>query len=111
MYYDLDVAGPRPMPPVQRDVRHAAIGIARHQLGNQVRVARADSDTDATIEVMEDDTIATGKAMEKIIRVARLQRQLEELAPGTSGRLALLADDHAYGMHHAVTQLRRRLYR
>src|SRR4051812_19652463 len=90
-------------PPVGRDAKRAAVAISRHQLGSQVRQAQADSDTELVIGQMEDDTIATGSAMEKIIRVTRLQRQLEEAAPEASGRLALLADDHGFGMADAVS--------
>ncbi len=112
MSYDIDIRdsrGGRDLLP--RDVRRAAVAIRRHQLDNQVGQAQADSDTDRAIGEMEDDTIATGSAMEKIVRVARLQRQLEEVAPEASGRLALLADDHAFGMSDSVSRLRRRLHR
>jgi hypothetical protein len=109
--YDIDYYVQRPGQPVPRDIRRAAQQLARYQLANQVRIAVMSSDTDVTIEQMEDDTVATGSAMEKVVRVAQLQRRLEEIAPETSGRLHLLADEHAFGMADDVARLRRRLNR
>lgn len=97
--------------PLPRYIRRAARDLERYQLDNKVKAGKADSDTDAAMAVMEDDTMATGKAMEQVVRVARLQRQLEEMAPEASGRLALLADEHAFGMADDINRLRRRLSR
>jgi hypothetical protein len=109
--YDIDYYGQRPGQPVPRDVRRAAQHLARHQLANQVQIAAMSSDTDVAIEQMEDDTVATGSAMGNVVRVAQLQRRLEEIAPEASGRLNQLAEDHAFGMSDDVARLRRRLNR
>jgi hypothetical protein len=108
MQYDIDRHGQRPGAAIPREVKGAARTLFRHQLANQVQIAVMASDTDVVIEQMEDDTIATGSAMEKVIRVALLQRRLEEIAPETSGRLTLLAEEHTFGMADDVGRLRRR---
>lgn len=93
------------------DARRAGRAISRYQSGGQVRLARVDTDTDVAIGKEEALTAATGSAMGNVVRVAQAQRQLEQLAPEASGRLAMLADDHALTMAEIISDLRRELRR
>lgn len=93
------------------DARRAVRAISRYQTDGQVRLARVDTDTDVAIGTAEAYTHATGSAMGNVVRVAQAQRQLEQLAPEASGRLALLADDHALAMADILAGLRRDLRR
>ena len=76
---------------ISRDARRAGREISRGRLGAQVRMAAADDVTDLAMAKVEDLTMATGSAMQSVARVAVAQRQLEQLAPEASGRLAFLA--------------------
>jgi len=55
--------------------------------------------------------MATGAAMQAVVRVAQAQKHLEQLAPEASGRLAFLADDHMLAMAEVLADLRRELRR
>jgi hypothetical protein len=94
-----------------RDSRRAGRAISRHQAGAHVRVAAVDADTDVAVAKIENVTMATGTAMQSVARVAQAQRQLEQLAPDTAGRLAFLADDHLLSMADMLADLRRDLRR
>ena len=90
-----------------RDARRAAKQISSYQAATQVRIAHRDADTHAALAAMENLTIATGWGMGTVVRVARLQEQLEALAPAASGKLAYLADVHGFGIADVVDGLRR----
>src|SRR4051812_5182096 len=81
-----------------RDARRAGRVVSRYQAHGQVLIAQTDVDTDVAIAKGDSYTAATGSAMGNVIRVAQAQRQLEQLAPEASGRLAMLADEHALTM-------------
>jgi hypothetical protein len=93
------------------DARRASRAISRYQAHGQVSIAKADTDTDVTIAKGAAYTAATGAAMGNVIRVAQGQRALEQLAPEATGRLALLADEHALTMSDLLADLRRDLRR
>lgn len=93
------------------DARRAGRTISRYQTGGQVRLARVDTDTDVAIGKGEALTAVTGSAMGCIVRVAKLQQQLETVAPEASGRLSFLADDHALGMAEVIADHRHQLRR
>lgn len=93
------------------DVRRGGRAISRGRLATQVRVARVDDDVDEAIARADGYTTATGAASADVLRVARLHKELETLAPEVSGRLALLADDHALTMVDILGGLRRDLRR
>jgi hypothetical protein len=93
------------------DARRAGRAVSRYQAHGQVSIAKADTDTDVTIAKGDGYTAATGSAMGNVVRVAQAQRQLEQLAPEASGRLAMLADDHALSMADFLGELRRDLRR
>jgi len=94
-----------------RDARRAGRAISRYQVNGQVKVARLDTEADVTAAKGDIYTAATGNAMASVVRVAQGQRALEQLAPEASGRLALLADDHALTMAEILGDLRRELRR
>ncbi|TFV62039.1 hypothetical protein E4P41_08545 [Geodermatophilus sp. DF01-2] len=96
---------------VPSDVRLAARTVSRHHVGGQARIAKIDVDTDVVMAKIDALTTATGSAMSNMVRVAQVQRQLEQLVPEASGRLAMLADDHALAMSDAVADLRRDMRR
>lgn len=93
------------------DARRAGRAISRYQTGGQVRLARVDTETDVAIGKEEALTAATGTAMANVVRVAKLQQELETLAPAAASRLAFLADDHMLGMADIVADLRHELRR
>lgn len=93
------------------DVRRAARAVSRYQACGQVRVAKVDTDTDVAIAKGHAYTQATGNAASNVIRVAQAVKTLEQLAPEASGRLAMLADDHALAMAEILADLRRDLRR
>lgn len=94
-----------------RATRRAAREMTSYQAAAQVRIARMDADTDVALAAMDDLTTAVGWGMGKVVRIARLQQDLEALAPAATGRLAYLADVHGLGMGDVVDDLRRRLQR
>src|SRR6185437_5546302 len=82
---------------ISRDARRASREISRGRIGTQVRTCQADNVTDLAQVKLEDLTMGTASAMHHVTRVAQAQRQLEQMAPEASGRLAFLADDHMLG--------------
>lgn len=96
---------------LSRDGRRVGRAIGRGRLHGELRIAAADVDTDIAIAKVEDLTMATGTAMQAVVRVAQAQKQLEQLAPDASGRLAFIADAHALAMNDALADLRRELRR
>lgn len=96
---------------VSRDARRAGRQVSRGRLDTQVRLAAADDATDLAMGKVEDLTMATGSAMQSVARVASAQRQLEQLVPEASARLAFLADDHVLGCAELLGDLRRDLRR
>jgi hypothetical protein len=97
--------------PLPQDARRAARAISRYQTCGQVRLAKVETETDVAIGKEEAETTVTGNAMGCVVRVAKLQQQLEALAPEVSGRLAFLADDHMLGMAEVVAAHRHELRR
>lgn len=94
-----------------RDARRAGRIISRYQADGQASVALSDVLTDLTMAKSDSVTAVTGQAMANVVRVAKVQEQLELLAPAASGRLALLADDHALGMVELTADHRRKIRR
>jgi CO/xanthine dehydrogenase FAD-binding subunit len=88
-----------------RPARRASRAITSRQLAAQVRLAGVDADTDVAIGKIENLTMATGVAASAVVRVARAQRYLEQLAPEASERLAFLADDHMIGCADMLADL------
>jgi hypothetical protein len=54
-------------------------------------------------------SVCTGFAMTGVVRVARSQQALEQLVPGASGRLNLLAEEHVLAVADVLQDLRRGL--
>jgi len=94
-----------------RDARRASRSISRYQAGGHIRVATTDVETDVTIAKIDSGTAVIGHGMGAIVRVAQAQKHLELLAPEASGRLAMLADDHALGVMETAADHRRTLRR
>lgn len=105
---DMQLFRPRPL---SRDMREAGQLVSRAQVNAMVRTASADLSTDVAMAKIENLTMATGAASAAVVRVAQAQRQLEQMAPEASGRLAYLADDHALGCAEILADLRRQLRR
>ena len=94
-----------------RDARRSSREIARGRLGTQVRASLVDNATDVNMAKVDNLTMATGNAMQQVIRVAQAQRQLEQMIPEAAGRLAYLADDHLLGCSELLADLRREMRR
>ena len=94
-----------------REARQSLRAIARTRARAEVRVAEVDASTDVTLAKVDNLTMATGAAMQQVVRIARVQRELEQLVPEASGRLNFLADDHLLGCAEMMSDLRRELRR
>lgn len=93
------------------DGRRAGRAISRYEAQGRVRVAGMDVETDVSLAKVDSLTAVTGQAMGAVVRVAQGQKHLEQLAPESSGRLAMLADDHALGLMDVTSDHRRALRR
>jgi hypothetical protein len=96
---------------ISREARQASRAISQSRARAQVRIAEADNSTDVTMAKIEDLTMATGSAMQQVVRVTKAQRELEQLAPEASARLNYLVDDHMLGCAELLSDLRRELRR
>ncbi len=96
---------------VSREVRNTVRAVNRLKSRAAVRIAEVDASTDVTLAKVDNLTMATGTAMQQVVRVARVQRELEQLAPEASGRINFLADDHLLGCAELMAELRRELRR
>ena len=77
------------------DGRRVARAVSRSYAMSAVRSTDIQDETDVMLDKVDATTTLTGHAMGAVVRVAQAQQHLEVLAPGASGRLALLADNHA----------------
>ncbi len=93
------------------DARRAGRSISRYQAHGQVRSAAIDVETNLALDKLYSLTAVTGQAMGAVVRVAQAQKQLELLAPETSGRLSLLADEHTLALAEVTAEHRRVLRR
>jgi predicted RecB family endonuclease len=94
-----------------REARQVFRAISRSRARAEVRMAEADASTDVTLAKVDNLTMATGAAMQQVVRVVRVQRELEQLAPEASARLNFLADDHLLGCSELLSDLRREFRR
>ncbi len=94
-----------------RDSSRAGRAISRRTAINQVRLHEVQAEADVITEKVAVVTDMTGQAMGAVVRVAQGQKQLELLAPEASGRLSMLADDHAMTLTDLMSELRRGLRR
>lgn len=93
------------------DARRVGRTLSRYQSVAALRTAAVDIATDMALAKAEALTTVTGQAMSTVIRVAQAQRQLEQLTPEASPRLAMLADEHALALGDMLADLRRELRR
>lgn len=93
------------------DLRQVGRALSRQQAGLTIRRGAIDTATELALDKVDSATAVTGQAMGAVVRVAQVQQPLEVLAPSTSGRLNLLADDHALGMVELTAEHRRNLRR
>jgi hypothetical protein len=96
---------------ISREARHASRAVSRGRARTQVRLAAVDDTTDVAMAKVENLTMATGSAMQQVVRVAKAQRELEQLAPEAAARLNYLVDDHMLGCSELLADLRRDLRR
>ena len=94
-----------------RDARRASRAISRYSAAGHVRTVTVDLESDVAVAKVDAITSTTGQAMSAVVRVAQAQKQLEQLASETSGRLAFLADAHAMAVSDLLADLRRELRR
>lgn len=93
------------------DVRRTGRAISRLQSRSQVRLSSIEAQVEESITKADGYTAASGSASADVVRLAQLQKQLELVAPEASGRLALIAEDHAFAMVDILGDLRRDLRR
>jgi hypothetical protein len=94
-----------------REARSTIRAVGQSKSLTQVRIAQADDSTDLAVTKLENLSLATGTAMQHVARVARIQRELEQLAPEISMRLNFLVDDHLLGCSELLADFRRDLRR
>jgi hypothetical protein len=94
-----------------RDARRLSRSRSGMNVSREIREALTDVETDVAIGKMQNVTMATHAGMSAIVNVASSQKSLEQMAPDTSGRLALIADSHALEMADTLQDLRHRLRR
>ena len=94
-----------------RDARRTARTVSRYQAQGQAAIAGLDVQTDTSLAKLDNLTATTGHAIGVIVRVAQAQRQLEQMAPEASGRLAMIADDHALSCVEILADHRRAMRR
>lgn len=97
--------------PLMSDSRRAGRLVSRYQAQGQTSVALTDVLTDTAIAKSDSVTAVTGQAMSNVVRVAQAQQNFELLVPAASGRLAMLADDHALAMVELTADHRRQIRR
>ena len=96
---------------MRREARSTLRAVGQSKSFTQVRVARADDSTDLAVAKLENLSLATGSAMHQVARVARIQREMEQLAPEVSMRLNFLVEDHLLGCSELLADFRRELRR
>lgn len=94
-----------------RDARRTGRAVSRYASDAEIRTTQVDYETDVALSKVDGLTAVTGHAMGGVVRVAQGQKHLELLAPEASGRLAMLADDHALGCMDITSDHRRALRR
>lgn len=90
------------------DRRRAGRGVSRVQSRGALRQTTMDVETDVTMGKIENNTMATGLGLRAVVTVAQAQQALELLVPSAAGRLAMIADDHSFGVVDALSDLRHR---
>lgn len=94
-----------------RDARQTARALSRTNARTQLRQMAVDSEVDVAISKIEGVTMATGAGMQAVVRVSKALESLEQMAPGATARLNLLADDHVLGVAATLQDLRYRMRR
>ncbi|MDQ1736451.1 MAG: hypothetical protein QOH56_2702 [Pseudonocardiales bacterium] len=94
-----------------RDARRIARSLNGQHVSRQIRGSQIDIETDIAIDKIQNATLATGAGMAAVVTVAQAQQSMELLAPAASGRLALIADNHAFDVADTLAGLRCRLRR
>ncbi len=80
------------------DGKRVARTVSRGYAIATVRCNDVQDETDVMLDKLDALTTVAGHAMGGVVRVAQAQQHMEALAPAASGRLALLADNHAVVM-------------
>lgn len=102
-------AGGQPL--ATRDARQLARASSRNQARRVVRGDNVEQETDVAMDKLQNLTLATGSGMTAVANLATAQQTLEQMVPGASGRLALIADRHALDVAETLSDLRARLRR
>lgn len=94
-----------------RDVRGTGRTISRIESNGLVRQTAVDVEADIVVHKIEVQTSALGAGLGAIGRVAQAVTAIEQLAPQASGRLTMLAEQHALTIADEVDRLHQRLRR
>jgi hypothetical protein len=110
MGYDLSVLGGGAL--TTRDSVRSSRAIGRAQAAGQIRQAHIDSEADVASAKLDAVTNATGQAMRDVARVGQAELAFAQATPAASGRLANIAEQHAWLVSELVcdlhTQVRRK---
>jgi hypothetical protein len=90
--------------------RHqVARSVNRQRAGALIRIAGVKAQAQVAVAKVDALSLVTAEAMTAVTQLARMQRQLEQLAPEASGRLAYLAESHTLLMSGVLQDLRTEL--
>ncbi len=93
------------------DSKRVARAVSRGYAISTVRSHDVQDETDVMLDKIEAATSVTGQTIGATVLVALAQQEAETRAPAASGRLALLADNHALIMANFQTDHARTLRR
>lgn len=91
----------------RRELRQTMRTISRFQARAAARTSFADIEADVALAQQDALTTVTGGAMQSIVRVVGLQRQLEQIAPEAAGHLAAIVQMHVWNMGEVMQDARR----
>lgn len=77
------------------DSKRVGRAISRGHAITTIRCNNIEDETDVELGKVDATTTVTTYGMGAVVRVAQVQQHAETMAPAASGRLAMLADNHA----------------
>jgi hypothetical protein len=88
-----------------RDIARTGRAVSRAQAAGQIRQANIDTEADVSSAKMDALTNSTGQAMRDVARVSQAEMAFAQATPAASGRLANIAEQHAWLVGELVCDL------
>lgn len=108
---NIEVFGSAPSGLPARTSRALARQLAGIQASSAVQIARIEAAVQRHDTVMDGVTALTGRAQQHVVLVSGSEQQFALSCPTSSGRLALLGDQHALAMVAITMEARQALQR